>query len=390
MLKNMNQGKRTDKQMKKKPTYLLLLSIFIFSHADANAEEQTKPIVYYHEESNTPELKELLESYNYREYISAGKDEFQKMALLKNWVYKNIRYSFSAKDQSLRNSLKILQGAKFGQPFLCTNLSAVFMQSALSLGWTSRYFFLRKPSGPEHATNDIWSNQHGKWVFMDTTWNLHLEKNGIPLSIAEARSEWFKNRGRDLVYVFGAGKERVEYTYINFPVKRRDSRVWSRLPLDRKWLGYLEQVALVGRNNFFTYRNGEGRNIWDHIYIIKDRHNSGDRKWPFRKRKPVKSLDEMFHKLNYAIINIEGWILVRNDKYVVKWSRVINIKLKSWGKNSYTPNFSKFMVSIDEGKWFETNERLKWILKPGMNKLSVRVINSHGVKGPISSLKINN
>jgi hypothetical protein len=376
--------------MRKFFKYIPLFCFFMFILADARAEKQLKPIVFYYEESDTPQLKELINSYNYKEYISTGKDEFQKMARLKNWVYKNMRYDFSARNQNLRNALKILHSSKNGQPFLCTNLSAVFMQSALSLGWTSRYFFLRKSTGQEHASNDVWSNQYSKWVFMDVTWNLHLEKNGVPLSIAEARSEWFRNRGKDLVYVFGAGKERVEYTSINFPVKRRDSKVWSRFPLDRKWLGYMAQVALVGRNNFFTYRDGDGRNIWDHIYIIKDRHNSGDKKWAFRNRPPVKSTEDMFHKLNFAIINIDGWVLVRNDKFVIKWNKVLGIRLESSGKYSYTPYFRKFMVSVNNGKWIETGKKFKWMLKPGINLLRVRIVNSFGANGPISSVKIRN
>ncbi len=368
------------------PFFFFLISML----ADAGAEEQLKPIVFYYEKSDIPQLRELLDSYNYKKYISAGKNEFQKMALLKNWVYKNISYDYRTNNQTLRNALKVLHGSENGQPFLCTNFAAVFMQSAISLGWTSRYFFLRKRTGQEHATNDLWSNQYGKWIFMDATWNLHLEKNGIPLSIAEARKEWFKNRGKDLVYVFGAGKERVEYTSINFPVKRRDSSVWSRFPLDRNWLGYMEQVALVGRNNFFTYRDGDGRNIWDHVYIIKDRYNSNDRKWAFRNRKPVNSIEDMFHKLNYAIINIEGWVLVRSDTVGVKWNRVVRVRVKSSGKNSYTPYFSKFIVSINNGKWIETDSRFKWMLKSGMNILKVRIINKFGVAGPISSVRIRN
>lgn len=364
--------------------------LFMFLPVIAFTEKQMKPIVFYHEESDTPQLKKLLKSYDYREYISAGKDEFRKMILLKHWVYKSIDYDFKAEDKTLRNAIKILNGSKNGQSFLCTSLSALFMQCALSMGWTSRYFFLRKSTGQEHATNDLWSNQYKKWVFVNVTWNLHLEKDRIPLSIAEARTEWFKNRGRDLIYVFGAGKERVEYTYIDFPVKRKESRVWKRFPLDKKWLGYMEQVALVGRNDFFTHRDGDGRNIWDHIYIIKDRYNSEDKKWAFRNRQPVNNIRDMFHKLNNAIINIEGWSLVRNDKFVVKWNKVIRIKLKSTGKNTYTPYFSKYMVSINDGKWIETGKRFKWMLKPGLNSLRVRIVNSFGVKGPVSSVTIRN
>ncbi len=376
----------------KRYSLILLLIFFLLKLAGAAAEKQSKPIIFFHEKSSAPELKELVNSYDYREYISGGKDEFQKMILLKNWVYKKISYDFKAKDQTLRNALKVLSSSKYGEHFLCTNLAAVFMQSALSLGWTSRYFFLRKSSGNEHATNDVWSNKFNKWVFIDATWNLHLEKKGIPLSIAEAREEWFKNRGRELVYVFGAGRERIEYRYADFPVRRKDSRVWSRYPLDRSWLAYLEEVALVGRNDFFTRGDGDGRNIWDHIYIIKDRHNSGDTKWAFRKRKAVKKIEDMFHMLNHALINIEQRPVIMNDELftinVLKWKSILKVELSSSGSRSYTPYFKGFFIRVDDGEWVRGGESFFWVLKPGLNILRVRIVNTFGVFGPVSTVRI--
>lgn len=377
--------------MKRYPVILLLI-FFLLKLTDAAAEKQSRPILFFHEKSSAPELKELVNSYDYREYISSGKDEFQKMILLKNWVYKKIRYDYKASDRSLRNAMKVLKGSKYGEPFICTSLAAVFMQSALSLGWTSRYFFLRKRAGNVHASNDVWSNKYNKWIFIDVTWNLHLKKRGIPLSIAEARDEWLKNRGRDLVYVFGAGKERVEYRHRDFPVRRNDSSVWNRHPLNRNWLAYMEEVALVGRNNFFTRGDGDGRNIWDNIYIIKDRYNSGDKKWAFRNKKAVNKIEDMFHMLNHALINIEQRPVIMNDELftinVLKWKSILKVELSSSGKKSYTPYFKGFIIRVDDGEWGRGSKSFFWVLKPGLNILRVRIVNTFGVFGPVSTVRI--
>ncbi len=378
--------------MIKRYPVILLLIFFLLKLTDAAAEKQSRPILFYHEKSSAPELKELVNSYDYRKYISSGKDEFRKMILLKNWVYKKISYNFKARDKSLRNALKILHSSKYGEHFVCANLAAVFMQSALSLGWTSRYFFFRNSTGDKHATNDVWSNKFNKWIFIDVTWNLHLEKKGVPLSIAEAREQWLKNRGRDLVYVFGAGKERVEYRYSDFPVRRNDSKVWSRHPLDWNWLAYTKEVALVGRNDFFTLGDGDGRNIWDHIYIIKDRHNSEDKKWAFRNKKPVKKIEDMFHKLNHALINIEQRPVIMNDELftinVLKWKSILKVDLRSSGKKSYTPYFKAFFIRVDDGEWVRGGKSFFWVLKPGLNILRVRIVNTFGVFGPVSIVRI--
>ena len=34
----------------------------------------------------------------------------------------------------------------------------------------------------EHSVTEIWSNQHRKWVMLDPTSNMYLEKDGVPLN----------------------------------------------------------------------------------------------------------------------------------------------------------------------------------------------------------------
>ena len=57
------------------------------------------------------------------------------MCRLKDWVFRKIKFGKSH-DAGLRNAVKILRLTDEGKEFYCTNGSAVFMQCALSLGWT--------------------------------------------------------------------------------------------------------------------------------------------------------------------------------------------------------------------------------------------------------------
>jgi len=363
---------------------ITIISLLFFSNKGNTvfaADVQKKPIIFYHESFGRSELQALIKNFNFKKYISNGENEYEKMLLLKDWTYRNLLYDKSFKTQNLRNALKILRKSKKGKTFLCTNFAAVFMQCAVSMGWTSRYFFVRKPTGEQHANNDIWSNQFKKWIFIDSSWNIHVEKNNIPLSIIEIRKEWIKNKGEDLIYIYGAGEKKISYIKDDFPVKRKDSKIWKWWPIDNTWLSYTYEIALVGRNNFFSYREGDGKNIWSHMYIIKDRINKNDKKWPFRRKIPVKDPRHLFHDLNRVDIKV-------NKNFGSNSNRIAEVRLNAFGRNNFTPNLKKFLVSINNNNWQEKNSIFKFRLIKGKNVIRCFIVNKFGVKGPISSVKI--
>lgn len=251
-----------------------------------SAEVQRRPYFFTHESAGHPELMRLRERLDLDEKLD-GRDEFRRMEQLRHLVFSTLKYDFRTKYPQLRNSHRILDLSAEGAPFICSSYAALYMQAALSFGWHARYWFLRRPTGEQHAAVDIWSNQYEKWIFMDPTWNIHFEKDGVPLSLVELRRLWIE-KSANYIVVFG-GNERVEFSVKDMPIKRNDSQLWRRMPVDEKWISYFYEPALVGRSNFFTHGDGSGRNIWNPVYIIKDAHNRHDTKWPFRYGTPLSS-----------------------------------------------------------------------------------------------------
>lgn len=349
------------------------------------ADVQSSPILFYHESSDRPGIKNLVEEFQYDRFILDGMDEYGRMTLLKDWVYSRIPYDLNYIDSELRDARLILRRARNRDSFLCTNLSAVYLQCAVSLGWTVRYIFLRKSTGEEHAANDIWSNQFRKWIYIDTSWNIHVEKQGVPLSLYEIRIEWTRNKGRDLIFVYGAGATMKKYSIHQLPVTRQESKIWSYLPLNRGWLDYTYEVAVVGRNDFFSCveRNCSGE-IWDPMYIILDRLNRHDRGWAFRDRKRVSSLRQLFHDINRVDISIEG----RSGKRWFTPRRSVEVSLDAFGKNNFTPNLEGFLVRVNGGQWKTAGDRFVCVLPPGDNIVRARVVNRFGVLGPVSKKNI--
>lgn len=344
------------------------------------SDMQSGPVAFYHESAEEPRIKQLLNEFDFSAYVSSGLTEFQEMALLKDWVYSNIPYDLNYTDSEIRDSITILRRARRGDSFICTTKSTVFVQTAVSLGWTARQVILKKQTQDEHAGNDIWSNQYRKWVYIDPTWNIHIERRGIPLSMNEIRREWLKNNGRDIVYVFGAGKKARRYTARDLPVKREDSKIWSLIPLDVAWLGYFNEIAVLGRNDFFSCCNANGSGAWDPMYVMKMRKSWKDRFKSFFSKNNGCPPRLLFYDLNRVDIHIAQ--LAGKKKRPA--ARTVTVRLDAFGKNNYTPNFMEYLVRINGGDWKIRGDRFTWRLEPGENVIRARIMNRFGVVGPVT------
>ena len=171
--------------------------------------------------AENPKLRELRERYGLDRVVASGRDEFDKQILLMDWVHNRFK-KFGQPSVKTKGALDILQSIEEGHTFFCTQYAQLFASAAASLGWVDRVLALRRhqdKSGggsTEHSTTEIWSNQHRKWVMLDPTSNLYLEKNGMPLNAYEIREEWFYNSGKELVFV--VGKEKRKYRKSDLPI----------------------------------------------------------------------------------------------------------------------------------------------------------------------------
>lgn len=360
---------------------MLLISGAAGDARQAVQKDQKRPIVFSHESYYTPQLRTLKENYNFDELAGKGKNEFESMIMLRDWVFRKLRYSLSCKDTELRNALTILKMAGKGEAFICTGYSAVFMQCAISMGWTARYIFLKMPTGEQHAGVDVWSNQYRKWIYMDPSWNIHCEKGGIPLSIYEMRNEWIKDKGKELTYVFGAGNTSQKYPAASLPARRTDSELWTRIPITQKWLSYTGDIAIVGFNNFFSYGNGSGRDVFNRMYALLDDFSRGKRSWKFFHTNNTRDTRALFHDCNrvgITIINEQGK------------KGFVRMRFSAFGNYNYTPNFKTFQVQTGSSAWKDCDDDYILKLSRGKNPVKVRIVNLFGITGPVEEICINN
>ncbi|MBN3036487.1 MAG: hypothetical protein JW861_12950, partial [Bacteroidales bacterium] len=119
---------------------------------------------FFYEKYNHPELQRLRNQYSLHEIIAPGKNDFEQILLLNEWLVKHV--PFGSPPPIMPQALHVLHHGLNGQPFYCTFMSFTLMQMYCSLGFTAR-----KITSVGHGTLDVWSNYWRKWMQIDPSRN---------------------------------------------------------------------------------------------------------------------------------------------------------------------------------------------------------------------------
>jgi len=210
-----------------------------------------------------PKLLELKNKYGLENLVAQGKDEFKKQLLLKEWVAGTLSNG-TPKDYSHLSAFEILEDAKQGLKFWCTEYSFTFLQCATALGWYARklgidFDHTQDQKDRHHGIVDIWSNKFNKWYAVDVQHNLHYEKGDVPLNVFEIRSEYLKNKAKDVKGIIGNYTSSVTYDLDSTGFDTPSNYFWS---------------FISERNNFF-----ERPGLFDtQAYLWVDDYNK-DKTW---------------------------------------------------------------------------------------------------------------
>src|SRR6185436_8233258 len=289
---------------------------------------------------DNPKLKELRERYHLTEVIASGKDELKQQVLLMDWTHKRFK-KFGRPSADAKGALEVLKAIDDGHTFFCKHYAEVLISCAASLGWVDRSLALRRHQGvakvggsTEHSVTEIWSNQHRKWVMLDPTSSMYLEKDSVPLNAYEIRQEWFYRGGTNLVFVIG--KERKKYRKSGLPIFLEYFAGFGDLAvhpdeLDKSgFIGDIPNTDLMDAG--YDYAK---------MFIVKDGLCDGT-KWHVRA-VPANPGQEPYFPLGQAALT-----LLADD------SR-IRVALRT-----FTPNFERFEVRLDGGQWTRSDSTLFW------------------------------
>jgi hypothetical protein len=315
---------------------------------------------------DNPKLKELREKYKLDDVVAPGKDEFDKQVLLLDWTHRQFK-KFGRPSANPKGALEILKAVEEGHTFFCAHYADTLCSAAASLGWVDRTLALRRhkdypnAGSPEHSTTEIWSNQYRKWIMLDPTANMVVEKDGAPLNAYEIRTEWFSHEGKDLV--FSIGKERKKYRKADLPIFLGRFAGFGDLTVPANEMEKYGFTGYIPNTNLMDAGPDYGK-----MFIVKD--SVCEATWHERTRPANPAVDPYFPIGQSAVgLSADGG--------------KIKVSLRTM-----TPNFKEFRVRLDGGEWKPAADGLAWNLRAGANKLETRTVNQFGVEGPVSTVEV--
>lgn len=313
-------------------------------------------------------LRELRTRYELEKVVAPGRDEWEKQCLLKHWIRQRIPNGTPT--QPGESALEVLDNAAHGAKYWCSYYGLTYMQCAQALGWTSRKLGIDRLNDKNglgsrhHGVAEIWSNQFGKWVVIDCQSDLHYEKNGIPLSAWEIRSEWLKNKGADVQRIVGAPDTRE---------LKNPAICWWDLKQE-------DETAVY----FWIYYADSARN-WDEVlpnrFILpQDSANAGRTwyqgssgretpHWGYEKKLFLSTPDPA--AFNWTVGVVEAKVTDARPQSV------------TLTLDSYSPNLIAYEANLDGAGWKKVEATpLSWPLHTGANSLRLRTLSAGAIAGP--------
>ncbi|GAG06122.1 unnamed protein product, partial [marine sediment metagenome] len=137
------------------------------------------------EDYHSPRIWNLRARYDLDAVVADEADEWKRILLLRHWLRSNIDIDDDNPTKTRGDTFAILDASLKGGAFHCTHFSIVQHAVLNSYGYVTR----RLGAGPglmekggHHGINEVWVNKFGKWVLIDAKYDLHFEKDGVPLS----------------------------------------------------------------------------------------------------------------------------------------------------------------------------------------------------------------
>ena len=305
-----------------------------------------------------PRLERLRKQYRLDEVVAAGETELEKFALLRDWVHSQWlgwqadKYPYCPP----WDPLEILETTKGNWGFgMCTHYGAVFTGCAAALGYVARVLIV-----DHHCLAEIWSEELQKWILQDPgpgrEHDATYESRGVPVNALEFHHAFVQKKAR--------------FLKINkLPQK-------TTAPMTQQWGGLFRRFGIPPRNNHLVYAEpAELRHGYQQY------HYDGYLWWSV-------DIDPQFAEYSLQTSRPADfyWSVNQTRLYLQSGSAPDTLQVDL---ETVTPNFSHFLVQVDEGEWEKQQAPLQWQLHPGENKLAVRSENVFGKQGRIARARVH-
>jgi transglutaminase-like putative cysteine protease len=302
-------------------------------------------------------LTQLRQENRLEEVVAPGQTELEKFALLRHWIHsqwigwQGDKYPYCP----TWDPLEILDVTRNDRGYgMCTHYSAVFAGCAAALGYASRVLIV-----DHHCLAEVWSEDLQKWILQDTgpnrDFNATYERDGVPLNALEMHQAFIEDKVAGIQF-----NKRPQQTLE--PVSNGWARLFVRfgIPLRNDHLIAAAPAEL---------HHGENEYHWNGYLWWSDDSDPQYSEYSLQTSRP----EDFYWSVNHTRLYLQ----------TADQPQTLQLDLET-----ATPNFSHYLVRIDQGGWKKRTAPLQWQLQPGSNELAVRSVNVFGKEGRIARARV--
>jgi hypothetical protein len=362
------------------------------------------PIAFHYERPDQPKLARLRRVARLDEVVAGGRDDFEKLVRLMDWVGSGANVRDAAWERPGRpypwDIEQVFEVTPGGKPVVrghCMSYAQVLVTAATALGYHARHWAIEGFRDMGHEVVEIWVPSLRKWVYFDPSLTSYYfdKETREPLNVLELHrivAARFLKAGEDMNWFSRgenneAAKNRVLEVGGKTPVGCRVGPYsYGRpMPRDYDWgwnHGYLAAgfVQLTPRNDFHSHPEAASRHFggparlgadgypfWVDEKTPPNREGTGAvNHWRTRPRDFYWTLDQAAMDL---VKDAEGTLLVEFSQTM--------------------PFFQSYRVAVDGVEVQAAANPFRWKLRAGANRLEVAPVNLDGKTGLRSAVEVH-
>lgn len=338
------------------------------------------PYAFRYQPFDEPRLHELRRKYGLDKIVAAAPDEMQAFVALRAWARSRFRRQDGQPLAANFDALAILdRNLHSDEPLSadrhydpCTFFPLLFSQVVLSVGHQVRLVSAWHETADLkcHGWVEVWSNQHRKWVMMDTEYNHHFEKAGVPLNSADLMEAKNGDEPSQVRLVRGPQLPGAENP--SMPHLRREQLTAADT---LQWFNHHLHL-LDRRNDWMTnhYFRGHPARSEEACLVYLNPWVPAPVRFEHRLRPQTSRREDFYWTLNQAEIHMRP-----------SPPGVLQLAFRT-----VTPNFAHYEITQDDGAIIRSPApEFEWKLHDGSNKLCVRSVNQFGVRGAESIVDLS-
>jgi hypothetical protein len=353
-----------------------------------NFELGQAPDGYTYEDYRSAYLQEFRKYFKLDEVVAGAHTDWERQQRLLDWAYfvslKKERSIFPWDPRSWIDDRRLPDGnlatnkyTQRARDEMCLYPDVVLMAALQSFGYPARHINMNSEGISGHEITEVWSNDFGKWIYLDATRDLYWydKETGIPISTLEihrvltARLEHTETWRHPFIFV-----QRPETYLKDLPIVAAGRHQPYSVEGEAIFVfSTSAHLRMIPRSDIFSHPSpspvSQGREVWCWDSYLN---------WADSKVPP---LEHFTHHTNRE--KDFNWSL-NQIRYVAEETFTPGILTVSLQHNM--PYLAVLLARIDGEEWRKVEDRFQWDLHPGQNTLEVRGRNTAGVEGMTSSL----